>query len=390
MTAEPPAFAVDADSIDPAVFGLTSYATSNVAPAPRIDRMTAMQVPAVKRSRDLIAGVLGSLPVKLYSPSKDELAWPLLEQPERHRPVSVTMTQLIEDMLFEERAWWQVLELHGPEAGVLAGFPSRVKRLPPREVSVNDETEEVTYRGRTMRDDELIRFDSPNDALLVVGARAIRTALMLEAATQRNADGIPPLDFFTPKDGDVDPGDKAEIKAMLAEFDELNRQRKTGYVPAALNYNVAGWDPEKLQLADQRQHATLEIGRHAGIDPEALGVAVTSRTYFNAEHKRREFVDFTLGGYLVALEGRLSMGDVSPFGHTAKVKLDAFLRSDTKTRMETYEIGERVGAYTKPEIRELEDKPPLAEQPAAPAPPVQLRAASTGDADTSIFDMGIQ
>lgn len=359
VTVDPPSFAVDAESIDPAVFGLTSYATSNVALAPRIDRATAMQVPAVKRSRDLIAGVLGTLPVALFTPSKERIRWQLLEQPERHRPVSVTMTQLVEDLFFEERAWWRILELHGPEAGPLEGFPSLVKRLKPRDVSVDEQTEKVYVNGVHVGDDELCRFDSPNDAFLVAAARAIRTALMLESATQRNADGIPPLDFFTPRDGDVDPGDKDEIKAMLAEWDEANRSRKTGYVPAALLHNVAGWDPEKLQLADQRQHATLEIGRHAGIDPEALGVAVTSRTYFNAEHKRKEFIDFTLGGYIAAVEGRLSMNDMCPDQHYARYVLDAFLRSDTKTRMETYEIGTRVGAYTAPEIRELEDKPAL-------------------------------
>jgi hypothetical protein len=54
------------------------------------------------------------------------------------------------------------------------------------------------------------------------------------------------------------------------------------------------------------------------------------------------------------------MGDVTPRGYEVKVNFDGFLRADTKTRMETYAIGEPIGAYTTEEIRELEDRPSLA------------------------------
>lgn len=50
---------------------------------------------------------------------------------------------------------------------------------------------------------------------------------------------------------------------------------------------------------------------------------------------------------------------VTPRGQAVKFNLDAFLRADTKTRMETYKLGLEVGAYTRPEIRTLEDRPPI-------------------------------
>jgi phage portal protein BeeE len=70
-------------------------------------------------------------------------------------------------------------------------------------------------------------------------------------------------------------------------------------------------------------------------------------------------LDFTLTAYVAAVEQRLSMRDVLPRGYKAKVNFDGFLRSDTKTRMETYQIGKEVGAYVDDEIRELEDRPSL-------------------------------
>lgn len=366
-----PTFAVDETSIDPAVFGLASYA-SPTAPAARVDRRSAMQVPTVKRCRDLVAGTVGTLPLDLYDSRQEPASMPLFEQPERHRPRSVTMTQTAEDLMFEGIAWWRVLET------AWNGYPTRVKVLKPREVTVDEDAGRVYVNGVWVPDSELIRFDSPNDALLVAGARAIRTSLMLDAATQRYAEGAPPLDYFTPAEG-ADPAADDEIIALLDAWKTARQSRSTGYVPAALKYNVAGFNPEQLQLADARQHAALEIGRVAGVDPEALGVSTTSRTYFNAEHKRKEFVDFTLGPYLAAIEGRLSMNDVCPRGYYSRFNLDAFLRSDTKTRMETYEIGLRVGAYTPEEVRELEDRPPLA---AAPAP-ASLRALPAAQEEAS-------
>lgn len=361
-----PAFAVDADSIDPAVFGLTSYA-SPTSPAPRVSRLEAIQVPAVKRARDLIAGTLGTLPIDLFGTNADQFKQ-LLEQPESDTPRSVTMTRTYEDMLFEGVAWWRITEMGWH------GYPTRVRRLNPRSVNVRQDgrvfyAKDGSSQGvadEWIPDAQLIRFDSPNDALLVAGARAIRTILHLENAAKNYAEGAPPVDYFTPSD-DADPADDDEIIEILNQWQASRQSRSTGYVPASLKYNVGGWNPEQLQLADARQHAVLEIARLAGVDPEAIGVSTTSRTYFNAEHKRKEFVDFTLGGYMTAMEGRMSMGDVTPRGYYARVNLDSFLRSDTKTRFEAYEIGLRTGAVTRSEIRELEDREPLtaAEEAAA-------------------------
>jgi hypothetical protein len=207
-------------------------------------------------------------------------------------------------------------------------------------------------------DEHLIRFDGPNDPLLVAGARAIRACLALDAAALRHADGAPPLDFFTPADG-ADLGEDADVQGMLDAWRLARQTRSTGYVPGALKYNVAGWDPEKLQLAEARQHAVLEIARLMGVDPEELGVSTTSRTYNNAFDRRKAFVDFTLGAYRQAFEDRLSMNDVSPRGYKARLDLSDFLRSDDKTRMEVYEKGLAVGAITHEEIRVNEKKPEL-------------------------------
>lgn len=346
-------FAVDAESFPSSVVGLESYVSSN-AVVPRVSRREATQVPAVKRSRDLIAGSLGQLPLSVVKADLTVETTSWLQQPEKNVPRSVTMTRLVEDLLFEQVAWWRIVETD------YRGYPARVKRLKPQQVSVDEDQGKVYVDGKHVTDDQLIRFDSPNDALLVAGARAIRQCLLLDQAAQRYAEGAPPGDYFTPADG-ADPYDTAdELRTELLDpWATARRTRSTGYIPAAVSYHSATFNPEQLELADQRQHAVLEIARVAGVDPEELGVSTTSRTYANQFDRRKNFLDFTLGSYRAAVEDRLSMGDVTPRGAVVRFDLDGFLRSDAKTRFETYKLGLEVGAIDEDEIRSAEGKPPL-------------------------------
>jgi hypothetical protein len=351
-----PEFAVDAEAIDPAVFGLTAYASNGNTPrAARIDRATAMQVPAVKRSRDLVCSSSGGLRLRLKRTLDGAYgAWSLFDQPERNVPRSVTMTRLFEDLFFESIAWWDVTEFG------FHGYPSYVQRLEPTRVNVNNGKVYVDGRERRDAARTLIRFDSPNDGLLIAGARAIRTCLLLDQAAANMADGVPPADYFTPAEGFDPATTDAEVIAMLDAWQAARRSRSTGYVPAALDYHTGGWSPEQLQLADARQHAVLEIARVAGVDPEELGVSTTSRTYSSDWSRRKSFLDFTLGAYLNAVTDRLVMPDVTPRGYEPEIDLDGFLRSDPLARYTAYKAGVEAGALTYPEVRAAEGKAPIA------------------------------
>jgi phage head maturation protease len=375
-SAAPPAFAVDAESIPPEVFGMSAY-EDPIAYAPKISRRDAEQVGAVMSSHDLIAASLGGLPIVNRDAANAIVANPLFEQPEKNVPRSVTMTRTYADMFYDGIAWWRIIERD------YRGFPSKVRRLKPGTVTVDEDQGKVYVNGVETDDSDLIRFDSPRPGLLVAGARAIRTALRLDAAAANYVDGVPPMDFFAPTT-DVDPfDDNDEAKEFLEDWNGHRKERSTGYVPFHLGYHTAGWDPEKLQLAAARQHAVLEIARHAGVDPEDLGVSTTSRTYQNDFDRRKQFTDFTTGKFMRALEDRLSMGDVTPRGQTARTDLNEFMRSDPKTRMETYDIGKRVGAWTDDEIRDDERKPRLAPSEKPKPAPLALVPPRPEDADVA-------
>jgi hypothetical protein len=347
--------------------------------APRVQRTEALQVPAVLRARNLIAGTLASLPVHIHDRARN-VAEPttLLQQIDPDVPNEVTFAHTFEDLLFESVAWWRVVRfgfhgfptnaVHVPVGSVhvsgTGGLPSRSRVTPDQPFSAGGQ---VFIDGVPVPDDEIIRFDSPNPPLLVHAARAIRSALRLDRTAANFADEPLPLGFFTPKDGAEEASDD-DIQQMLDDWEQARKARAWGYVGSALDVHIPQWNAEQIQLADQRQHAVLEIARATGLDPEDLGVSTTSRTYQNAEQRRLDLLDFTLRPYMVAVEQRLSMRDVMPRGYRVKFNLDAFLRSDTKTRMEAYRLGRAEGAYTKQEIRELEDRPALTPEQEAEVP----------------------
>lgn len=352
---------------------LTQGGVLAAAAVPKVSRHDALSVPAVLRSRNLICPVLGGLPVKVHNADRTIRDNRLLDQPEMGVPRSVTMTRLVEDLLFDGIAWWKVVLLGWDN------FPAVIERLDPSAVSVQPDGA-VYVNGVRTPDSELIRFDSPNPGLLTAAARAIRTCLQLDSAAARfAAEPIPPA-YFTPAEG-ADPAD-AEVQAALDAWAVARNSRATGYVGSALKLNTIGMTPEQIQLAESRQHAVLEIARAAGIDAEDLGVSTTSRTYFNAEDRRQAFLDFTLGPYVSAIQDRLSMGDVTPRGSYVRFAFEGFLRTDTLTRYQSYDLGLKVGAITQDEIRPLEDRPDLtaaqrkALAPAPAAPPAPTPGAT--------------
>lgn len=369
---------VFATSVDSGTLYATPTLDDYIYGRRRVPRDLALSVPAVKRARDLIAGALGGLSMDLVDGDGVELegGWSLLDQPEPDRAASVTWTEVAEDLLFEKYAYLFVTHVgwHGK--------PAEVRRIDPTTWTGRPETmvvQTATGSGTVEvwpADARIIRVESPNEALLTAGARAIRTLVALGETTNLAASGLPPISYFTPKDGQ-DVLDDDEIQDILDDWFKARQKGITGYVPGALDLKELGWNPEQLQLKDLRDQAVLDIARLTGVDAEELSVSTTSRTYFNAWDRKQDFIQFTLGPYLGALAGRLSMPDVTPRGYRVRHDLDEFFKADTLARFQGYEIGLRTGAITIPEIREAEGRPALTESQIAAIAAIAARTPRT-------------
>lgn len=337
-------FAVD---IDPAFF---NEFTGQVLPGKQISRKLAMSVAAVVKSRNLVAGGIGQLPLDVLAGDQPAPAeWQtFLSQPEKDKPRVVTLAMTVEDLMLEKVAFWRI------DSFTWRGYPAFATRLDLADVS--DRNGKVFYKSTEVPANKLIRFDSPNPGLLDEGSRAISNLLTLDKTSLRNAQGRPPIDYFTPTDGYNMSDD--ELEQFLLDWKAAREKGATAYVPDGLEYHVNGFDPEKAGLAGVKTGAVLEIARHTGIDPEELGVSTTSRTYANIYDRRKWMTDFTFGPYLVAIEQRLNMNDVTPRGFSVKFNLDAFLRGSTAERYAAHEQAIRIGLYDLTTAQRMEGLPP--------------------------------
>jgi HK97 family phage prohead protease len=342
----------------------------------RVGRSEALSVPAVQRGRNLVCSI-ATLPLEQHGPDNTIVASPLLGQLDPDVPNVTHLAQTLEDLLFDSISWWLIT------AQDFAGFPVAVRHLDVGSVSVQppvgvnerqsplpsgvDPRQAVVYvDGKPISASRVIRFDSPNPAVLKVGGRAIRRAILLDKAAGMYADDPRPLDYFTPGEG-ADPVDDDEIATLLAQWKAARKERATAYVPAALAYHsVDAPSPSDLQLVELQRQASLDIANALGIDPEDLGISTTSRTYSNDVDRRRNKLNEVLAPYMRAVTDRLSMGDVTRRGYTVRFNTAEYLQPNPTERWGVYQTAKGLGVMTDDEIRQAEGMPPL---PAGAAEP---------------------
>lgn len=374
-------------SIDSGVLYGTPTLDDYIYGRAKIGRADALAIPAIKRARDLIAGEIGQFPLMLLDPHGKPVDWSLLNQPEAGVARSVSITRLVEDLLLSERGWWRVTHIGWHQK------PAEVVRLDAETVTVQPKY--VSYpEGQALvwpNVDGLIRFDSPNAGLLTASP-ALRAYIALNSAALRAAQGMPPADWFTPAEGadpivgepQLDPAtglmetqeeaDDRTVQEMLDRWILARQLRRTAYIPAALKYNRDGFNPEQLQLSASREFMVTEVARLTGIDAEELSVSTTSRTYFNSQDRRRQRLESVLGPYMTAVEGRLTMDDITPRGFKTVFDTSSYLRLDDLAAAQSDEILIRSHVLLPDEAREKRGLEPLG-LPAPDTTPAALPAA---------------
>lgn len=131
-----------------------------------------------------------------------------------------------------------------------------------------------------------------------------------------------------------------------------------------LTYSPVLLKPSDIQFLETQQFTTTQMARLIGAPASLMLVAVegTPETYTNVEQEWIGYVRFTLMKPLREIEQALSA--LLPRGQKARFKIDALLRTDTKTRYEAHALSldPQRGWATDDEVRALEGLPPLTDQ----------------------------
>ena len=327
-----------------------------------MDRGLAVQVPAVNRCANLIKGVIGYLPLKLYKKSTgEELGSPLwVEQPDIRQPRSVTISATCDSLIFYGQAFWRITEVYADDMR-----PARFEWVANTRVTAqtNPRGTEILYY---MVDQEqvpmigigsLITFQGLTQGVLQTAGRTIQAALDLEKAAAVSA-ATPMATGFLKNTGADMP--EAQVQGLLAAWKSARQNRSTAYLTSTLSYEPVGFSPKDMMYNDAQQYLATQIARAMNVPAYYISADMNnSMTYQNIIDGRKEFVAYSLQPYICAIEDRLSMDDVTARGHTVRFAIEeSFLRADTMKRLEALEKMLSLGLITVEEAKEMENMTP--------------------------------
>jgi len=328
-----------------------------------LDRNFAMQVPTVSRCRNLIAGVISYLPLKLYKKSNgEELGNPLwLDQPDYRQPRSVTISWTVDSLIFYNCAYWRITELYADDLR-----PSRFEWIANNRVTFTTNkfgTEVEEYfvdgvRAPMTGIGSLITFQGlTGGGVLQTAARTIQSALDLEKAAAISAQTPMPSGYIKNTGADLP---EQQVSGLLAQWKQSRQNRSTAYLTSTLSYETTGFSPKEMAYVESIQYSSTQVARAMNVPPFMVSSDMNnSMTYQNILDSRKEYVSYTLQPYICAIEDRLSMDDITPRGHVVKFAIEeSFLRADTIKRLEAIEKMLSLGLIDVEQAKEMEQMTP--------------------------------
>jgi len=327
-----------------------------------IDRYLALQVPAVVRCRNLIAGVISSIDLELYDKKTGkELESPVwLDQPDIRQPRSVTIAYTVDSLLFYGVAYWRVTALY------YDGFPAEFEWIANTRVTMTTNKDGTEVQSYSIQGDvcpmsgigSLVTFQSLLPGVLDTGARTITAALDLEKAASVAAATPMPTGFIKNSGADLP---EQQISGLLAAWKAARSSRSTAYLTSTLDYQTTGFSPKDMMYNEASQYLATQIARLMNVPAYYISADMNnSMTYQNILDGRKEFVAYSLQPFISAIENRLSMDDITRRGNVVKFAIDeTFLRADTAARLDALEKMLALGLIDLPTAQSMEQLSPM-------------------------------
>lgn len=327
-----------------------------------VTRAQALQVPSIKRCRDLICGTIASIPLEYYKKSTGEMISPprWIEQPSKSQPRFETLYFTLDSLLMYGVSYWQITETYLEDNRMANAQWVANNRVTFNTDSVNNFVTQYYLDGKPLPMagvGSLITFQK-DEGILAVGGSTIKAALDAQKAASTALETPSATGFLKNSGADLPPN---EVSALLAAW---KRARQTGgntaYLTSTLDYQTIGFSPKDMAYQDAIQGLATECARMCSVDPYYVSASMnTTMTYANVQDERKQMVAFTLQPYVSAIESRLSMDDVSTAGHYVKFSLDdSFLRTEPMERLLVLEKMLTLGLITTEQAMQMEDLSP--------------------------------
>jgi len=296
-------------------------------------RNRAMSVATISRARDLMASVIGCMPLKMYNETwnGEEMekvyiaprTW--LRQPDPSVTYPFLMAWTFDDLFFYGRAFWYIT------ARTQDGYPTAFTRLPAGSVTTQDQagpvwfapSNEVYFQGNMIDPKDLVQFLSPVQGIVYMSEQTVATALKLEAARYRNAESSIPAGVLKQTGGE--PLSATELADLASAFNAARATNQTAALNEFLSYTETTATPDKMLLIDAANYQALECARLTNVPPYLVGVSTGSYSYQSSEQARADLYIFGVKAYADCIAATLSQNNVLPRGTYVKFDADEYL-----------------------------------------------------------------
>ena len=315
------------------------------------DEIKALSVPTVSRSRDLIAGLIGSLELKHYSKqwmgdNYEEIYLPLepwMERPDPKVSRSFFFVNIFTDLFMYGVAYAYITRRYAPQGSGAQGFPAAFTWLPASNMSSTKQTgypqfygpsDELEFNGQPIDVNNVVQFISPIEGILKIGARAINTSIYLDQAADRYAQLETVPGYLQQILGEDLSGE--DLGSLASAWAQARKQNAIGALSSQVEFREYKQNPQEV-ISEQRKYQALEMARLCNI-PAYLVSAPTegaSMTYQNAQQARQDLYLFGARIYLDCIEQTLSADNILPRGRYVEFDIDDYMEenlNDTATK----------------------------------------------------------
>ena len=301
-------------------------------------RQRAMTIATVSRSRDLLASVIGCMPLKMYGEVFDDASGEMeevplaprswLRQPDPAVTYNFLMAWTLDDLLFYGRAFWYITER------TQDGFPSKFQRLPAGSITTLDEqgpvffhpSKSISFAGNDLDYRNIVQFLSPIQGIVYSSEQTITTALKIEQSRYKNAQSSLPSGVLKQTGGE--PLSAQELSEIGAAFQEARLTSQTAVLNEFLTYEASTATPDKMLMIESAQYSALDLARLCGVPPYLVGVSTGAYAYTSSEQSRADLYIFGVKPYADCIASTLSMNNVLPRGTYVKFDTDSYLEEN--------------------------------------------------------------
>lgn len=187
--------------------------------------------------------------------------------------------------------------------------------------------------------------------------------------------------------------DAEQLKARWRQkMAGLKHSHDIAILDGGVKFTPIALPPEDVQFLQSRQWQTLEVCRWFGVPPHLAGETTKSTTWGTGlEEQNTGLLKYTLQSYLSRIEQRVTREIANPETQFAEFLVDGLLRASMQQRFTAWNLAVMGGWLTRNEARAKENLPPLPglDEPLIPtlSPPADYDTEpSTDEPDNGPFD----